>query len=164
MTKSAEQNLFWDFSLLHYAKPGVPEVCLVLQDEYQLSVNMLLFGLWLADNSKALDMEPVERSTELKDCRQRVLLPLRTARYGMKQTGLNATQAALYQDLKQAELKVERIEHDLLYAMANQMPPDNRSAALLAQQNIEAYLASMNGDIDRGATEIDRLIQLVFNP
>lgn len=164
MTKESEQNPFWDFSLSHYAKPGVAEVCLVLQDEYQLSVNMLLFSMWLASEGKQLTMVPVDECMELQECRQRVLLPLRSARYGVKQIGLDKEQAALYQELKRAELKVERLEHDLLYAMAGQMPEDNREAVVLAKLNIETYLKSVEGDLASGSAEIERLIQLVFNP
>lgn len=37
---------FWAFSLSLYARPGVPERCLRLQDEGGLDVNLALFCLW----------------------------------------------------------------------------------------------------------------------
>ena len=37
---------FWDFSLEIYAKPGVAQACLALQDECGADVNLLLFCCW----------------------------------------------------------------------------------------------------------------------
>ncbi|WP_243453991.1 TIGR02444 family protein [Oceanisphaera pacifica] len=42
---SAEQ--FWQFSAQHYARPGVAQACLQLQDEYGANVNLLLLLVML---------------------------------------------------------------------------------------------------------------------
>ena len=48
MTSAPEltSELFWQHSLQHYAKPGVADACLALQDTYQVNVNLLLFYHW----------------------------------------------------------------------------------------------------------------------
>ena len=38
----------WDFSVSLYAKPGVKDACLELQDRCGLDVNLLLFAVWSA--------------------------------------------------------------------------------------------------------------------
>ena len=38
---------FWAFSLEFYARPGVAEACLALQDRHGLDVNILLLCCWL---------------------------------------------------------------------------------------------------------------------
>ena len=44
---SAEQ--FWQFSEQHYARPGVADVCLQLQDDYGANVNLLLLLVMLEE-------------------------------------------------------------------------------------------------------------------
>ena len=41
-------NPFWEYSVQQYARPGVADTCLVLQDEHTLDVNMLLYAAWLS--------------------------------------------------------------------------------------------------------------------
>ena len=38
---------FWRFSLALYARPGVAEALIALQDRAGLDVNLILFGLWV---------------------------------------------------------------------------------------------------------------------
>ena len=38
---------FWRFSLMVYARPGVAEALIRLQDRGGHNVNLILFGLWL---------------------------------------------------------------------------------------------------------------------
>ena len=46
MGKPFPDHLFWDFSLEVYAKEGVADACLRLQDDLGIDVNMLLFCCW----------------------------------------------------------------------------------------------------------------------
>ena len=38
---------FWRFSLAFYARPGVADALIALQDRAESEVNLVLFGLWL---------------------------------------------------------------------------------------------------------------------
>ncbi|MGC2412860.1 MAG: TIGR02444 family protein, partial [Stellaceae bacterium] len=44
--KTAAGEAFWRFSLALYARPGVAEALIALQDRAALEVNLILFGLW----------------------------------------------------------------------------------------------------------------------
>ena len=46
MRKPFPDHPFWDFSLEVYAKEGVADACLRLQDDLGIDVNMLLFCCW----------------------------------------------------------------------------------------------------------------------
>ncbi|MCF7981380.1 MAG: TIGR02444 family protein [Pseudomonadales bacterium] len=162
MGVSSEQNPFWNFSLHHYATPGVAGICLTLQDKAGLSVNRLLFCLWLAERGRLLEMEPLNQSEALRQCHEQVLTPLRNARYGMKRIGMSVGQPKLYLTMKQTELEVERIEQKLLLRLAHSMSEDNRVARELARVNFETYLASLSVDILQWSTEVERLIDLVL--
>ena len=50
---------FWRFSLDYYARPGVAEACLQLQDAACVDVNVLLFLIWRAMAGESLPVEAV---------------------------------------------------------------------------------------------------------
>ena len=54
--QSAESDFasFWQFSLTFYQQSGVKSVCLRLQDEQAMNVNILLFLLWFSYTQKKL--------------------------------------------------------------------------------------------------------------
>ena len=52
-TLSAEQ--FWQFSKQHYARPGVADACLQLQDDYDANVNLLLLLVMLEERGFNID-------------------------------------------------------------------------------------------------------------
>jgi uncharacterized protein (TIGR02444 family) len=45
--QDAAAESFWRFSLMVYARPGVAEALIGLQDRAGHNVNLILFGLWL---------------------------------------------------------------------------------------------------------------------
>ena len=59
---AADSSPFWRFSLDFYRRPGVPEVCLQLQDAHGVDVNLLLFALWQATERRTLSVELPIRS------------------------------------------------------------------------------------------------------
>ncbi len=162
MVTTSRDNPFWDFSLLHYDTPGVAGICLTFQDKCDLRVNVLLFCLWLAKRGRILEMEPLLQSDALRQCSEEVLLPLRSARYGMKRIGMSIGQPKLYLKLKEAELDIERVEQNLLYRMAPQMPESNRPERHLAKINLETYMQSAQIDLEPWRDEMQRLIDLVL--
>jgi len=162
MKDSSEQNPFWAFSLQHYATPGVAGICLTLQDKVELSVNILLFALWLAERGRELDMVPLNHSEALRQCNEEVLLPLRSARYSMKRIGMSMGQPKLYLTMKKAELEVERIEQKLLLRLAQDMPESKLTARVLAKANLIAYFNAAGVDFQQWLAEIERLIDLVL--
>jgi uncharacterized protein (TIGR02444 family) len=107
---------FWAFSLALYARPGIADACLRLQDTHGLDVNLLLLCCWLARRGcrlSAADLAAAEaRAVPL---RARVLEPLRAARRALK-TMPGSGAAAVYAQLKQVELAAEREEQRVIVA------------------------------------------------
>ncbi|ARP80016.1 TIGR02444 family protein [Bordetella genomosp. 8] len=116
---------FWTFSLAVYARPGVPEACLALQDGYGLDVNVLLFALYAAQHGAALDTDAFEDlDGAVANWRRQVVAPLRAIRRHVKTTlgdGGGATRAGktptpasveqeTYEAIKRAELSAERAQ------------------------------------------------------
>ncbi|HML09775.1 MAG TPA: TIGR02444 family protein [Stellaceae bacterium] len=77
---------FWRFSLMIYARPGIAEALLRLQDRGGHNINIILFGLWLAlCEGAALDAAGLARAkTAIARIDSAVVAPLRALRRALK--------------------------------------------------------------------------------
>ncbi len=132
-------NPFWDFSLQHYAKTPVQRHCLQLQEEAGANVNVVLLTLWLATQKRLFDHNLVLYRAELLHWHEQVIVPLRQARFGVRQAELSES---LYQTIKQSELDAERVEQDILYSLLPEFAEASDELTLLelADWNLRAYL------------------------
>lgn len=96
---------FWSFALAHYARPGVAEICLQLQDAHGADVNLLLLGLWLETLRLAWHDGDLDRLEAIAREWRQSLAPLRQARRALKHL---PDAEALYAQAKSLELAVER--------------------------------------------------------
>ena len=116
---------FWDFSLRVYARDGVAEACLGLQDRRGADVNLLLYCGWAAATGRgALGADELERLVDLTGPWQNsVVQPLRQVRRSLKELGEDEMPAAtsLRQDVQKIELAAEKIEQDMLSVAASEL-------------------------------------------
>jgi len=154
-------NPFWDFSLKHYTKVAVQKQCLLLQDQAGANVNIVLFTLWLAVEKRLFDHDLVLHHAELLHWHDQVVLPLRQARFGVKQSGLNNN---LYEAVKTSELDAERVEQDILYSLLPQFAEASKELSLeqLAEWNVKAYLQVLPLTDEAATRSLERLIGDVF--
>jgi uncharacterized protein (TIGR02444 family) len=77
---------FWRFSLMVYARPGVPNTLIVLQDRDGHNVNLVLYGLWLGlCEATALDAAALSRAkSAIAGLDRDVVTPLRQLRRALK--------------------------------------------------------------------------------
>jgi uncharacterized protein (TIGR02444 family) len=139
---------FWTFSLATYARPGVSEACLELQETAGVDVNVLLYLLWLGAHGRRLGRAEVAAAAALTEAWRRELVgPLRQARRASKQSpaGFDAgAVAGLRLQIKRAELEAERLQQEALYAqrpigeLGEPSEPSDAAAA-----NVDLYAASL---------------------
>lgn len=109
----------WRFALEFYAKPGVGEVCLRLQDACGVDVNVLLVAIYAATRlDRAIGPDEIAAlDAAAAPWRTRAVLPLRQVRRDLK-GGVEETEAAdaeaLREGVKALELKAEQIEQAIL--------------------------------------------------
>lgn len=110
----------WNFSLQHYAKPGVKQACLALQDTIGLDVNVALACLWHERRGRTplseKDMGSVLEVLAPAQHRVGAIRPIR--RDAEDAPGA----AALYQALKRAELLAENLLQLALYEALRSWP------------------------------------------
>jgi len=79
------RELFWDYSVALYGRPGVEAACLELQQRHRIDVNVVLLCLWLGERGTALDGEALARLCHAADRWQlEVVRPLRSLRRRLK--------------------------------------------------------------------------------
>lgn len=138
-------SAFWRFSLAFYARPGVADACLALQDDCAADVNIVLYLLFLALQGHAIDAHGMTRIVALAaPWNDAVVLPLRSVRRRMKDgiPGLPvAPTASLRTEVKRIELEAEHLLQEALEALGctMQFAPRHESADALANTNLARY-------------------------
>ena len=139
------QSAFWRFSLAFYGRVGVAELCLQLQDEHGLDVNIMLYLLYLAESGRLVDDADLARIEAIAgDWREQVVRPLRQVRRTLK-GGLGPFDAAttdkLRNAVKRAELESEQLQQLALESLAAPASIGASAAdrVACARHNVDAY-------------------------
>ena len=157
---------FWEYSLALYAKSGVSGDGLMLQDEYGLDVNLILFCIWAGAEGpgELTEVELSECVARAGQWQTEVVVPIRRIRRALKQDALGATSelVRIYRPRVQGlELESEHVEQLLLATLV----PQSRGGTgkVVALKNTQRYLQQVGLDSDGGAkTAVERIIAQAF--
>ena len=122
----------WDWTLDAYARPGVPEACLRLQDDYGQNTSLLLWAVWAETADPELLARAAAAAHRWEDT---ALAPLRAVRRGLKPPLPPVSDKAregLRDDVKAAELRAERVLMETLESMGSHRGGAHALAALEA--------------------------------
>jgi len=107
----------WDWTLRAYARPGVPDACLALQDAHGQNTPLLLWAVW----AEAADPVLLATAADLAHRWDALAVgPLRAVRRALKPavSGVeDASREGLREDVKTAELRAERVLMETLQAL-----------------------------------------------
>ena len=142
----------WDFSVELYARPGVAEACLQMQDDCGADVCLLLAGLWLERRGVAASAARGAALVQLAAPWQAaVTAPLRQLRRAWKPLAQDDGELGeLRRRLAELELQAERLLLQRLAARAADWPADGAgdwlavllpAAAAPAARRLRAALA-----------------------
>jgi uncharacterized protein (TIGR02444 family) len=122
----------WDWTLEAYARPGVPEACLALQDQHGQNTSLLLWAVW----AEAADSDLLARAADAaRRWEALALAPLRAVRRALKPPLPpidDAGREGLREDVKAVELRAERVLMETLEAMTDGQGGAHALAALEA--------------------------------
>lgn len=163
-----DDSAFWDFSLRFYRRPEVPPLCLALQDEHGVDVNLLFLLYFFGMNGRRLNADDVRRiDAHIQDWRGRVVQPLRAIRRDLK-GGIapidTQAAAALRDAIKRDELQAERLQQESLereFPLASIGITATPRAAIAA--NIAAYRAVIGALPDATMNALLAAIDAEFN-
>ncbi|MCV6612200.1 MAG: TIGR02444 family protein [Amphritea sp.] len=154
-----EENAQWDDPLWRYAvglysQPGCAVLCLQLQDDYGLSINRLLFALWLADQQRRYPAQVVLQDADRWQREQ--LKPLRELRYGLRGQTESNNEERCYELLKQTELAAEKVELERLQQCLIDCPEADLVEGL-ALENLYSVLPTDAGPGDELRLRLQQL-------
>ncbi len=132
-------NPLWEFALIFYARPGVQQTLLTLQNDADMDVLLLLTALWLG-KQQCLLPDSLTEAGDYFCWRQQVILPIRHARSQLDAEPLRSQQAVLRKQLLQSELQAEQEGIRLIFIWLQQQTlteqADCSAANLTLLQNI----------------------------
>jgi uncharacterized protein (TIGR02444 family) len=155
---SVSGEAFWRFSLAFYARPGVAEALIALQDRAGCDVNLILFALWhgAAHGHRLGHAELVKAEAAIAPLRRDVIEPLRRLRRSLKAQSDPDIQA-LRRRVGALELAAERRAQSRLAAtIAPSAAGGDRAAA--SQVNIALYLG-----VEAQSPEVDILRRAIVD-
>ena len=119
----------WAFALELYARPGVAEACLKLQNKAGVDVMMCLVIAYAAVKHRILltAAEISELDEACRPWREQIVRPLRTMRSGLKTGPRPAPNSETEQfriKIKAVELAAERLQNQLLVECLPLRPPE----------------------------------------
>lgn len=139
---------FWAWSLEVYARPGVEQILLDLQDRLGLDVNILLYACWIAaKRQQALSVGDCEGLlADTADWRCNVIVPLRGVRRFLKWQKAGPGVEALRERAKSLELEAEQIMQLKIVRVMN----DREARATPKADPAEAALAGLHACLEAG--------------
>jgi len=158
-------NPLWNYALSLYARPGVAEACLALQERHGIDVNLVLCCCWAAAERRRLAEPDMRRLIDrVAAWHGAVVRPLRAVRRWLKPHTGDPLVAALRKRLAALEIETEHYEHIRLAEAAPGAPAEEpESAANLAQGNIATYFAVIGRDMTTDDTRaIERIVAAAF--
>jgi uncharacterized protein (TIGR02444 family) len=142
------------FALAVHDVEGVPAACVLLQDRFDLDVNVLLLGAYIGVQGKTLGAEDVAAARAVVDAwHDEVVRPLRAVRRRLKSgpaPAPDARTASLRRHVAGSELDAELVELDELgrWADAVEAPNGAGSAVEHATTAMELVVQSYGGLVD----------------
>ncbi len=125
---------FWDWAVAVYARPGVAEACLELQDTYGQNVPLLLWAAWRGgDVAAAVAMA--------RQWEGEIAAPLRGVRRRLKG---RSDAEALRERVKAVELEAERTLMAALEAVAGRVPDEGALATAAAAWGVAAPVETLD--------------------
>jgi uncharacterized protein (TIGR02444 family) len=145
MSETAVSTPIWDFVLNYYGRKGVSDALIGLQDNHGIDVNMLLFLMWMAAQSKSVAADDVKFVSTTSQAWQRaVVVPIRGVRRLLKENAplVPAEAAAAFRKKVQAiELEGEQLQLNAMAALVGRLKPAQASPEEAARRNVKTLEA-----------------------
>ena len=160
---------FWNYSLAVYARAGVADACLRLQDDRGADVNILLYCCWRAAVGDG-PLDGVALTTlvsRVAAWRDGVIRTLRDVRVRIKDSvpGAPADRVARLRDsVKALELDAEFVEQTMLADLAPTRGPAgdlDATSAPVAAASLAAYMSLLDPGISQGAGAVPELARVL---
>ena len=160
VVESSDDEALWRFSTAFYARAGVAEALIRLQDNAGFDVNLMLFALWfgLSGRNRFTAAQLAAADRAVGPIKGDLVEPLRALRRRLR-SNPDADIQRLRAEIKRLELAAERILQNRLARIAGMPGSENDPASRLAgaEANLALYLGPAAGDSAEAAVIRDAL-------
>lgn len=136
-------NSLWDWATALYEKPGVASLCLRLQDEHGLDVDLVLACLWHVAGGGTMSEATLARLCDAAAPLQATITEVRAMRVRLGNKAKSDPRwRPTYEHAKATELAAERVELDRLegaLAGCSRRPTTAAQRRATAEQALRAY-------------------------
>ncbi|MEM8987159.1 MAG: TIGR02444 family protein [Pseudomonadota bacterium] len=160
---------FWNWSVRIYKTPELAPLLEQLQDDYALDVNLILWCAWAGDCGVILPSLSIRKAYDISQrWAAEVSGPLRTARRALKTPPRQAepeAAAALRENVKAMELEAERIQQNILEALAEDAEPVRElEPKTAARRNLAEYaaLARVTEKPGFSTSDLQKTLDLIY--
>lgn len=140
---------FWNFSTQTWMLPDIEKVCLDLQNEFDVNVNILLYCCWIGNKKLSINDDDLQMLLDTTQPWQTIIKPLRDSRKMMKQSLLAMPSEMVDQTLNNINEMVLNTEHmeqlalEKTLNLANVSPCSSQSSIECSLTNLVTYLSSI---------------------
>ncbi len=148
---------FWRFSLQFYRLPKVADACIALQEEAGVDVNLLLYLLWQARQTRQLSATDIKAlEARIAPWREMTVVPLRNVRRALKSPPplLDGSAAEAFRNrIKAVELEAERLQQEAMFTLPSGVGQETSDPVTAGRNNIAAYAAMLGVMFPSAATD-----------
>jgi len=138
----------WNYSTHLWTLPGVEDLCISLQTEYDADVNLLIYCLWLGEQKRCLNEDDLQVMLDTVKPWQTMIKPLRNSRRMMQQQMIAMPGELVEQSIANMKEMEINAEHMAQLALEKALDPDNiqrtesASIADCGLANLQLYMLS----------------------
>jgi len=161
---------FWNYSSQIWKLPDVENICLELQNNYDINVNLILYCCWVGDKNLNLNDDDLQILLDTIQPWQTMIKPLRDSRKMMQQQLIAMPANMLDQTIENISEMELNAEHMSQLALEKALKPEkispceNLNNIECSLSNIKTYIGSLNNieSIDEIMPQISQLLTAIF--
>lgn len=142
------QSELWNYSSHIWTLPGVEDLCIRLQTEYDADVNLLIYCLWLGEQKRCLNDDDLQVMLDTVKPWQTMIKPLRDSRRMMQQQMIAMPGELVEQSIANMKEMEINAEHMAQLALEKALDPneiqcvEDVSIADCGLGNLQLYMLS----------------------
>lgn len=142
------ESELWNYSTHIWTLPGVEDLCIRLQTEYDADVNLLIYCLWLGEQKRCLNDDDLQVMLDTVKPWQTMIKPLRDSRRMMQQQLIAMPSELVEQTIANMKEMEINAEHMAQLALGKALVTENihlsgdASSADCGLANLQLYMLS----------------------
>lgn len=141
-------NPLWDYSLKLYINEDIKQLCITLQNSYDINVNIVLWCCWYASDQGEFSQEFLDQIlADNAPWHDNVTCQLRQARQWLRNNQQNELVQPFRQQILQLEITSEAFQQKQLYELSINKKETAQNSVNAARINLQRYFNTLNAKV-----------------